>query len=80
MPLSTNAKIVLGAAVGLFLMIGAVIIGMLLSPSIQTLVSKEAAKEHGPPINRPNTVETGPTDQTILRPVQFRRAEFVTNA
>ena len=81
MPLSTNAKLGIAVAAGFLAFLGAVMLGFLLSPNLSSLVAKEAAKTHGGSQvpERTTQPESGPTNLTILRPVEFRRSEFVTN-
>ena len=81
MPLSTNAKLGIAVAAGFLAFFGAVMLGFLLSPNLSSLVAKEAAKTHGGSLEPKRTTqpESGPTNLTILRPVEFRRSEFVTN-
>ena len=82
MPISTSMKIAVASVCGFLLLLGAILIGVAISPSIQSLLEKEVAKDEAKVVipTRPESEETGPTNLTILRPVEFRRAEYVTTA
>ena len=73
-------KIAVASVCGFLLLLGAILIGVAISPSIQSLLEKEVAKDEAKVVapTRPDSEETGSKNLTILRPVEFRRAEYVT--